>query len=80
MGLFGQMIIVRAHDCPYGAGVDYWAVSPLFDELEEGEVVPWYEIEYQVIDHGEDYAEQGHQHQLETLAKAVKRKPPVEQW
>jgi hypothetical protein len=48
--------------------------------LGEGEPIPWYEIEWQVIDHGADYAEQGSRNQMETLAKAVKREPPAERW
>jgi len=78
MGLFGQMIIIRATDCSWKASTDYVALSPLFDELGEAETVPWYEIEYQSIDHGEDYAEQGHAHQWESIAKAAKRMPPGE--
>jgi len=80
MGLMGQMIIIRATDNPFRASIDYWAISGLFDEIEEGAVVPWYEIEFQTVDHGEDYAEQGHAHQFEAVAKAVKRKAPGEVW
>jgi hypothetical protein len=80
MGLMGQMIIIRATDNPFRASIDYWAISPLFDELEEGAAVPWYEIEYQTIDHGEDYEEQGFAHQFESVAKAVKWKPPGDLW
>lgn len=80
MALFGQMIIIRANDCPWGAGIDYTAVSPMFDELVEGEAIPWYELEWQAVDHGEDFVQDGHAHRCETISKAVKRKPPAEQW
>jgi hypothetical protein len=80
MGLMGQMVIIRATDNPFRSSIDYWAISPLFDEINEGAVVPWYEIEFQTEDHGEDYADKGHSHQYESIAKAIQRKPPGEVW
>jgi hypothetical protein len=78
LGLFGKMIIVRAGQCPHLDSIDYWAISDMFDEVEEGSDIPWYEMEFQTVDHGEDYAENGHQHQHETIVRAVKRIAPGE--
>lgn len=81
MELFGQMIVIRASDAPHMDSTDYWAVSPLFEEIEEGAIVPWYFIEWQTIDHGEDYAEKGFSHRCETVAKAIRQsEPPSEVW
>ena len=80
MGLFGQMIIIRANQCPYGDGIDYWAISPLFGPVEEGMAIPWYEMEFQTIDHGPDFEAKGHANQCEHVARAIKRKEPGEVW
>jgi hypothetical protein len=48
--------------------------------VKEGEAIPWYGMEWQVIDHGADYADKGHRCQHETIARAIKRKPPGETW
>lgn len=47
MVLFGQMIIIRANEAPHIDEIHYMATSPLFDEIEEGGRIPWYEIEFE---------------------------------
>ena len=50
-----QCFIVRAHDAPSDDTIEYWAVSPLFDEVAEAEPIPEYQIEmrrYEACDCG----------------------------
>lgn len=46
--LMGQLVVVRAMDCLHNGSIEYTAISPLFDELEEGEPIPEYLIEGQI--------------------------------
>jgi len=47
MGFMAQVFIVRAADAPDRDSVEYWGISRHFDELEEGEYPPEYDIEFQ---------------------------------
>jgi hypothetical protein len=45
LALLSQILIVKA-SCDYARGkINYLGVSPLFDALEEGETIPYYELE-----------------------------------
>jgi len=47
--LMGEVIIIRAEALLHNSTVEYIAISPHFDELEEGTVIP----EYKAIMHSE---------------------------
>ncbi len=46
MALFGKMIVIRANDCPCRDEVEYWAISDLFEPVEEGDSIPFYQFEW----------------------------------
>lgn len=48
-GFMAQVLIVRANDQVDGDCVEYLGVSRHFDELEEGEAIPEYSVEFQRV-------------------------------
>jgi len=47
--LLSKVFIFKAEHNVTDDTIDYWGISPLFEELEEGEPVPFYELEGQTI-------------------------------
>lgn len=45
MALMGQVLIIQARDVGYMDAIEYLGISPLFDELEEGAMIPEYTFE-----------------------------------
>jgi hypothetical protein len=45
MALMSQIFIVEARHHPFEDSVEYMGISPLFDEVKEGEVAPEYMLE-----------------------------------
>lgn len=63
MRFMSQILITRAEYRPTGDGIEYTGISSLFDNVKEGHRIPWYTIEYQVVEGV-------------TLCKAFKRADP----
>lgn len=43
--VMGKIIVVRAECMDFGQEIEYQAISPLFDKLKEGEIIPEYWVE-----------------------------------
>ena len=47
--LMSQVLIFRASENPATGSIEYWGISPLFNELEEGDAIPMYELKEQYV-------------------------------
>jgi hypothetical protein len=45
----GEVLILRTHDCPSREWVEYWGISKHFEEIEEGEDIPEYDIWFERV-------------------------------
>ena len=52
--LFANTIIIRAEHKYFDGFIEYEALSPLFRQIEEGEVIPEYEITFTTINADEN--------------------------
>ena len=64
--LMSNILIFRASESPWNGQIEYWGISPLFDEVPEGEDIPFYSLEGQTIQDEET----GH---CEYIVKAFKK-------
>jgi hypothetical protein len=60
MVLMREVLVIRAQPCPASDEIEYMGLSPLFDELAEGELIPEYDLEGQTVEHEEDCPKCGH--------------------
>ena len=54
LALMSQIFVLEARHMGYTDGIEYVGVSPLFEELSEGERIPEYILEGQIIEEYRD--------------------------
>jgi hypothetical protein len=51
--IFSKMAVIRAENDFISNKITYWAISEEFREVEEGEIIPFYEVEINLEKNGE---------------------------